>query len=105
MLYAHRKFLIHVTQATEDGELITQNGTIPVFAGNRISHNELGEPFVMTDDYFKRNYLPVEKVKVIPNFAETFEQQCREFSSLEQEDDKDYIETFQSKVRERNNIE
>lgn len=70
MLYAHRKFLVTATQAKEDGELLTVHGKIPVFVGNVVAHDDLGNPFVMPESYFKENYIPVKKVKDLVNLDE-----------------------------------
>jgi hypothetical protein len=109
-LSAHKKFLVTVVEAKEDGELHTINGTIPVRKGELIAHNQFGEPSIMTRDYYERNYISVEKVKkqkkfVKSPFEEAYEKQLIEFNNLEFNslEDEQYIEGTRELHKNENN--
>jgi hypothetical protein len=99
-LSAHKKFLVNVVEAKEDGVLLTINGDIPVRKGELIAHNQFGEASIMPKDYYDRNYVPVKKVKKKSLFAEAYEQALGEFSLDSSFEDQDYI----TKTKEINNI-
>ena len=90
-LSAHKKFLVNIIPAEEDGVLYTINGDIPVRKGELIAHNQLGEASIMPKDYYERNYIPVKKVKKRPLFAEAYAQAAVEFSLDSNIESDDYI--------------
>jgi hypothetical protein len=63
MYYASKRFLVQVERPEQEGEIITQYGSIPVKPTDIVATDEFGIQFVMTDQYFSDNYVPVEKVK------------------------------------------
>lgn len=99
-LSAHKKFLVNVVPAEEDGVLHTINGDIPVRKGELIAHNQFGEASIMPKDYYKRNYTEVQRVKKRTEFAESYTQALNEFGLDSQFEDDYYI----TKTKEINNI-
>jgi siroheme synthase len=63
MLYADKRFLVHVNKAETDGELLTINGSIPVRKGDVITTNQLGNQSVLSEVVFDNNYDAVKKAK------------------------------------------
>jgi hypothetical protein len=63
MYYASKRFLVQVEKPEQEGEIITQYGSIPVKPTDIVATDEFGIQFVMTENYFNDNYVPVEKVK------------------------------------------
>lgn len=109
-LFAHKSFLVTISEAEEDGELHTINGTIPVRKGEMIAHNQFGEPSIMPRDYYERNFVQVAKVKkqkkfVKSPFEEEYEKQLREFSNLEFNnlEDEQYINGTRELHKNENN--
>jgi hypothetical protein len=101
-LAAHKKFLVTVVEAEEDGILYTVDGKIAVHSGELIAHDQLGGVSIMPKDYYQRNYVQVEKVRKHIDKEEMAKNYTQDWSMFEEED---YIERFQEKVRERNKLE
>jgi hypothetical protein len=86
--YAHKKFLIRVHIAESDGFLETAKGIEVVKAGDKIGTNEIGDQFVIPNEYFNKYYEEVEKVE--PKFRKKskspfeleYEKSLVEFGSL-----------------------
>lgn len=62
ILYAHKKFLIHVNRAEKDGVLVSQVADIPIKKGELFGTDQLGNVEPLTDEYFERNFVPVVKI-------------------------------------------
>lgn len=90
-LAAHKKFLVNVIEAEEDGVLNTVDGTLNVRKGDLILHNQLGEQSVVSKSYYNENYFQVQKVKKSSEFAKSYAQAASEFSLDSQFENPDYI--------------
>jgi hypothetical protein len=99
-LSAHKKFLVNVVEAEEDGSLLTIHGEIPILKGQLIAHDQFGGASVMPREYYERNYIPVQKVKKTVDKEQMALSYTQNWSNFE---DNEYINDFQNKVKERNN--
>jgi hypothetical protein len=63
MYYASKRFLVQVERPEQEGEIITQYGSIPVKPTDIVATDEFGIQFVMTDRHFHENYIPVRKLE------------------------------------------
>ena len=98
MLYAHKRSLISVERIEEERVLITQSGNIPVKNGSLIAQDQLGNQYVVADEDFYTNYMPVRKMrkksstKQMSSFELEYAKGLMGFGSLpSQIEDEDYI--------------
>lgn len=62
--YSHRKHLLHIERAEDDGFLENINGLQVVKRGDLLACDEFGNRFVLEEDYFYDSYVPVKKMRV-----------------------------------------
>src|SRR5690554_5475282 len=62
ILYAHRKFLVNVNRAEEDGVLTSQFVDVDVKKGELFITDQSGNVETMSDEFFEKNYVPVLRV-------------------------------------------
>lgn len=62
--YSHRKHLLHIERAEDDGFLESINGLQVIKRGDMLACDEFGNRFVLEEDYFYDNYVPVKKMRV-----------------------------------------
>jgi hypothetical protein len=62
--YSHRKHLLHVERAEDDGFLDSAEGLQIVKKNDLLGCDEFGNRFVISEDYFYDNYVPVKKMRV-----------------------------------------
>jgi hypothetical protein len=91
MLYADKRFLVHVNKAETDGELLTINGSIPYEKGHMIATDQLGNQSLMSEQYFKRNYEPVRKTKAKYNLDDIASAYMEMGKLIEETNNDDYI--------------
>lgn len=108
MLYANKKFLVHVNRALSDGMLHTRFGdSVPVKAGEIICHDQEGNGFVITQQRFDELYIPVEKVqRKVSRQLSPFEEQYytslfEEVGKLNQTEDEQYITGTQALTKNK----
>ncbi len=105
ILYAHKKFLVSVNRAEEDGVLLTQFSELPIKKGELFAVDRLGNTFPLADKYFKDNYVPVERVnqkrtKQLSPFEEQYYKTAyEEMAKLNSEEDSTYIEGTKEKLQ------
>lgn len=61
--YSHRKHLLHIERAEDDGFIDSIEGIQPVSKGDLIGCDEFGNRFVVSEEYFYDNYVPVRKLR------------------------------------------
>lgn len=101
MALVHRKnVVVSLFKAKEDGILETIHGQVFVGKDDIVCTNLDNEQFTVDEEYIKAMQVvevkPVEKKTVSQGFAEMYMQQIKDMGSLEQEEDKDYIEGKQN---------
>lgn len=102
--YAHRKFVVQVKGvAQEDGTLHTiESDHTPVNKGNLILTDEHNIDFPVSEEYFNKHYVKVEKVEEeskLSNFNyDQIAQGYAAMAELSQEEDEDYIKKMQDMV-------
>jgi hypothetical protein len=62
MYYSSKRFLVQVERPEQEGEIHTIYGTLPVKPTDILATDEFGTQFIMSDQYFSDNYVPVKKV-------------------------------------------
>lgn len=95
-LFAHKNFLVSVSRAEEDGKLLVMSGEeLPVMKGMYIITDQDNHSYPLTEERFKGNYLPVQRVKEKPvkkqlsPFEELYAQQIAEFNGTLKQDESD----------------
>jgi hypothetical protein len=81
MEYAHRKALVNVERAEDDGFLDTISGLQVIRKGDLISTNEFGHSNVINEEDFHENYIKVKRLskpktprKSMDEIAEAYKQ-------------------------------
>ena len=62
ILYADKRFLIHVNRAEKDGTLISQFAEIPIKQGELFATDQYGNSFLLPENRFDDRYVPVIKI-------------------------------------------
>jgi hypothetical protein len=90
-LYVDRRHLFDIKRIEEDGFEMTRAGKVPCVSGDVIITNEYGRVGVVSETYFNKNYIEVEKVKKKSSFADAYAQSLMEFSLDSSFEDDEYI--------------
>lgn len=106
MYYASKRFLVQVERPEQEGEIHTIYGTLPVKPNDVLATDEFGVQFVMSEDYFKNNYVAVKKVEPKPRitqkspFEEAYAQALMGFSLESNVESDEYINGTKELIKE-----
>lgn len=62
ILYAHRKYVVTINRAEEDGKLLTQFSEYPIRKNELYAVDSFGCAFPIEEENFKKNYVPVKVI-------------------------------------------
>lgn len=106
--YAHKSFLCDIEIAEQDGYILTEIEEIPVKKGEIVLTDLNGKSMIVTESMFEDNYVEVEYYN--KEKESTFDQDAiaNGYATMtdwmtSNEEDSNYINDFQQKVKERNN--
>lgn len=103
-LYVNKKFVFHAREATENTEALSQFGNMKVFKGEMILTDLYGNEIPETKELFEENYIQVEiNEGELDTDAMAYRYATMTDWMTSNEEDSNYINDFQQKVRERNN--
>lgn len=106
-MFVHKNNLIRsATKPFENTLLETIRGKELATPQDNIITNYYGEQFVVSDDYIREmervEIKPSKRKKMNSPFVEQYMKQMKMMSNLQQEEDSEYIEKFQDRVRSVN---
>lgn len=103
-LYVNKKFVFHAREATENTEALSQFGSMKVLKGEFILTDLYGNEMPETKEFLEKNYIQVEiEDEKLDTDAMAYGYATMTDWMTSNEENSDYINDFQQKVKERNN--